>query len=126
MKNQQTFNPIWINNSNTLEEVVRQSVSSKEVSYFLFVNEWDKLSNYYIRALDRMQKLGGNTELYVVSIFDIPNGLNVIKSVIKEFRETMSTVAIQNFTGMPMLVRLHGAFPVAVSYSGSISAELGL
>ena len=125
MKTQQAFNPIWVTNSNSLEEIVRRNVDSKGISYYLFVDEWNELSKYYIGELDKMQRSGGD-ELYVISIIDVPNGLNVIKSVIKEFRETMSTSSIQNFTGMPMLVRLHGAFPVAVSYSGSISAELGL
>lgn len=126
MKSHQTFNPIWVNNSNTLEEIVRLNVSNRDTSYYLFLNEWDDLSKYYIRALDKLNGLGGNTDLYVISVFDVPNGLNVIKSVIKEFRETVSTVAIKNFSSLPMLVRMHEAFPVAVTYSGSISAELGL
>jgi len=126
MKARQTFKPYWVSNSNELETIVKKSIENKEVSHYLFINEWDTPCIYFKNKLLELEKQGGEKNVYVVDNFEIPNGLGVLRSVIKDNKETISTNAIQNYTGVPMLVRLHTAFPVTVTYTGSISAELGL
>jgi hypothetical protein len=126
MKGKVTFNPVSITETSDLESLVKHNIEHKEVSYYLFVNDWDTLPKYYLKRLEELENLGNNTDLYVINIFNIPNALNIIKGAIKEFRETISTNSIQNYSSLPMLLRLHGAFPVAVTYSGSILSELGL
>jgi 5'(3')-deoxyribonucleotidase len=106
-----------------LSKVVMECVDSKETNLFLFVNDWDQVSRYLKSNLQRYQ---GAKSLYVIDIFEIPNALTVLKSLIKDYRETVSTKAIQNYTKIPMMVRLNGCFPTTVDYMGSIWAELGL
>lgn len=106
-----------------LSKVVMECVDSKETNLFLFVNDWDEASKYLLTNLPRYQ---GAKSLYVINVFEIPNALTVMKSIIKDFRETVSTKAIQNYTKIPMMVRLNGCFPTTVDYMGSIWAELGL
>ena len=121
-----SFKPYWVSTSNELESIVKENIENKEVSHYLFVNDWDKICIWFKNQLKELEKQGGEKNVYVIDNFDIPNGLGVLRSVIKDNKETISTTAIQNYTGVPMLVRLHTAFPVTVTYTGSISAELGL
>ena len=126
MKARPNCKPYWVSNSNELESIVKKNIEDKEVSHYLFVNDWDTPCIYFKNRLKELESKGGDKNVYVVDNFEIPNGLGVLRSAIKENKETISTNAIQNYTGVPMLVRLHAAFPVTVTYTGSISAELGL
>lgn len=120
------FAPRWITSSSHLEEVIKQNLQGKDTHYYLFCSDWDVPSNYFYNKLSELENTGSQKIVNVVSIFDVPNGLGILKSAIKDFRETVSTAQIDNYTKVPMLVRVHGAFPVVVDYNGSIGAELGL
>jgi len=120
------FKPIYVREVEQLEFLLRENIEGKETSYWLFVNGWDKPNDYFLNKLSEAEKFDGTNTVYVIDIWDIPNGLNVIRSVIQELRETISTNAIRSYTRLPMLVVLHKAFPRMVDYSGSIAAELGL
>lgn len=124
--NHNDFSPVWVRTSVELEQIIRDSIQNREISYYLFLNEWDTPCKYFKRKLEEAEKLGGTHNVNVINTFDIPNGLALLRASIQELKETISTSAIRNYTGLPMLVVLHKAFPRVVAYSGSISAELGL
>jgi len=118
--------PFWVKTSNHLEEIVKENINSKGVSYYFFYAEWDLASSYFVKKLQENECNGSQNLVYCIDIFDIPNGLGILKSAIKDYRETMSTNQIQNYTKIPMLVRMHGGYPVVVDYNGAIGAELGV
>lgn len=120
------FAPYRVEDANHLERVVKHCIETVEVSHFLIVDEWNELSNYFNKKLEVLALAGNSDPLYVISIFDVPNALNVIRSCIADFRDTISTASIKTYSSMPMLVRLHGAFPVVVNYPGALCAELGI
>ena len=125
MKTQNNFRTVRVTSSNELDSIVRSEIQAKSVSQFLFVNTWDDVCQHFNKHLESLNDLGSQGNLFVINIFDVPNGLGIIRSAIKDYKETMSTTSIQNYTKLPMMVRLHGAFPVLVDYNGSIAAEIG-
>ena len=125
MKTQNNFRTVRVTSSNELDAIVRSEIQAKSVSHYLFINTWDDVCQYFNTHLDSLKDLGAQGNLFVIDVFDIPNGLGIIRSAIKDYKETMSTNSIQNYTKLPMMVRLHGAFPVLVDYNGSIAAEIG-
>jgi hypothetical protein len=97
-------------------------MDSKQNSYSLIANSWDKVCNYFN---DRLPS-DGTTDLNVIDIFNVPNALDVIKSAIKSHRETISTACLSRYDQLPMLVVIHKTFPRVVSYNGSVGAEIGI
>ena len=111
-----------------LESIIVEGMNDKSNSYYLFVSEWDEVS---LTLLHRLSKVVGDvTEnartVNVIDIWDIPNGLDVIRSSIQKHKESISTFPLRSFSQLPMLVVLHKAFPRVVDYNGSIFVELGL
>ena len=106
MKIQNNFRTVRVISSNELDSIVRSEIQAKNVSNYLFVNTWDDVCQYFNAHLDHLDDLGTRENLYVIDIFDIPNGLGIIRSAIKDYKETMSVSSIQNYTKMPMMVRL--------------------
>jgi len=121
-KQKNNFKTSNIYNSKHLESVVTDNIDSKQNSYYLITNTWDKVCNYFN---DRLPN-DGTTDLNVIDIFNVPNALDVIKSVIKNYRETISTSCLSRYDQLPMLVVIHKTFPRVVSYNGSVGAELGI
>jgi hypothetical protein len=109
-------------NSKHLESIVTDNIDSKQNSYYLITNTWDKVCNYFN---DRLP-VDGTTDLNVIDIFNVPNALDVIKSAIKSHRETISTSCLSRYDQLPMLVVIHKSFPRVVSYNGSVGAEIGV
>jgi len=109
-------------NSKHLESIVTDNIDSKQNSYYLITNTWDKVCNYFN---DRLP-VDGTTDLNVIDIFNVPNALDVIKSAIKNHRETISTSCLSRYDQLPMLVVIHKSFPRVVSYNGSVGAEIGV
>ena len=126
--NRSTVKPVWVTNQSQLEDILAEVLNSKRVSRFLFVNDWDVPCLTLKRKLKVVEKFGGIDTVYVIDNFDIPMALGIIRNSIKASRG-VNTTTIEHYTGVPMLVRVHGDngnFPVPVSYTGSIFAELGL
>ena len=121
-KQKNNFKTSKIYNSKHLESVVKTSIDSKQNSYYLITNTWDKVCNYFN---DRLP-FDGTTDLNVVDIFNVPNALDVIKTAIKSHRETISTSCLARYDQLPMLVVIHKSFPRVVSYNGSVGAEIGV
>jgi len=121
-KQKNNFKTSDIYNSKHLESVVTHNIDSKQNSYYLITNTWDKVCNYFNDKLPN----DGTTELFVVDIFNVPNALDVIKSAIKSHRETISTACLSKYDQLPMLVVIHKSFPRVVTYNGSVGAELGI
>jgi len=119
-KNNLRKNDIY--NSKHLESIVTANIDSKQNSYYLITNTWDKVCNYFN---DRLP-VDGTTDLNVIDIFNVPNALDVIKSAIKSHRETISTSCLSRYDQLPMLVVIHKSFPRVVSYNGSVGAEIGV
>tara|TARA_R100001510_G_C7609556_1_gene173549 strand:+ start:571 stop:942 length:372 start_codon:yes stop_codon:yes gene_type:complete len=111
-----------IRNSKHLSSVVKNNISEKKTSHYLITNQWDKPCEFFNRNLPE----GGESDLNVIDIFDVPNCLDVIRTSIKEQRETISTACLSNYTQLPMLVVIHKSFPRVVNYNGSVGAELGI
>ena len=109
-------------NSKHLESIVKSNIESKQNSYYLITNSWDNVCNYFNERLP----VGGNTELHVLDIFNVPNALDVIRTSIKSHRETISTSCLSGYDQLPMLVVIHKSFPRVVSYNGSVGAEIGV
>jgi hypothetical protein len=127
MKNDvNNFTPLYIKTSFELESIVKSQIETKDTSHFLFLNAWDKPCKYLLNRLQLLEKSGGSKVVHVVDIFDVPNGLGIMKSMIKDFKETTSVECIRNYPTIPMLVRLHGHFPVAVTNMAPLCAELGI
>lgn len=126
--NKTIVKPVWLTNQVQLEETLKEVLTSRAVSRFLFLNDWDTPCLTLKRRLKNVEKLGSNEIVYVVDTFDIPMGLQILRDAIKYSRD-VSTTTINNYTGTPMMVRVHGDngnYPVPVTYTGSIFAELGL
>ena len=121
-KSKNNFTSVHIRNSKQLESVVSSNIESKNTAYYLITNEWDKPCKFFN---DRLPQ-DGDTNLYVVDIFKVPNCLDLIKSSIKSHRETISTSCLARYEQLPMLVVIHKSFPRVVSYNGSVGAELGI
>jgi hypothetical protein len=121
-KKKNNFVSIDIKNSKHLESVVSSNIDAKRTAYYLITNEWDKPCQYFN---DRLPT-DGTTDLNVIDIFKVPNCLDLIRSCIKEHRETISTACLSRYEQLPMLVVIHKSFPRVVSYNGSVGAELGI
>ncbi len=121
-KPKNNFKYTKIYNSKHLESVVTSGIDSKKNSYYLIVNSWDKVCNYFNDKIP----IDGTTDLNVIDIFNVPNVLDVIKTAIKSHRETISTACLSRYDQLPMLVVIHKSFPRVVSYNGSVGAELGI
>lgn len=121
-KQKNNFKTNKIFNTKHLESVVNSNMDSKQNSYYLITNSWDKVCNYFN---DRLPS-DGTTDLNVIDIFNVPNALDVIKSAIKSHRETISTACLSRYDQLPMLVVIHKTFPRVVSYNGSVGAEIGI
>ena len=121
-KQKNNFKTSKIYNSKHLESVVTANIESKQNSYYLITNSWDKVCNYFN---DRLPS-DGVTDLNVVDIFNVPNALDVIRSSIKSHRETISTSCLSRYDQLPMLIVIHKSFPRVVSYNGSVGAEIGI
>ncbi len=121
-KKKNSFKRTKIYNSKHLESVVKSSIEAKQNSYYLIINSWDKVCNYF----DDRLPVDGETNLNVVDIFNVPNALDVIKSSIKSHKETISTACLSKYDQLPMLIVIHKSFPRVVSYNGSVGAEIGI
>ena len=121
-KKKNSFRRTKIYNSKHLESVVKSSIEAKQNSYYLIINSWDKVCNYF----DHRLPVDGETNLNVVDIFNVPNALDVIKSSIKSHKETISTACLSKYDQLPMLIVIHKSFPRVVSYNGSVGAEIGI
>jgi len=121
-KQKNSFKKTKVYNSKHLESIVKSSIESKQNSYYLIVNTWDKVCNYFN---DRLP-VEGETNLNIVDIFNVPNALDVIRSAIKSHKETISTSCLSRYDQLPMLVVIHKSFPRVVSYNGSVGAEIGI
>lgn len=126
--NRTPIKPVWVTTSTQLEEILKEVLETKSVSRFLFINDWDTPCVTLKRKLKAIEKFGNDEVVYVVDNFDIPMGLGILRDAIRSSRN-VNTTTIQNYTGVPMMVRVHGDhgnYPVPVTYTGSIFAELGL
>ena len=121
-KQKNNFKTNKVYNTKHLESVVNSNIDSKQNSYYLITNSWDKVCNYFN---DRLPS-DGTTDLNVIDIFNVPNALDVIKSAIKSHRETISTSCLSKYDQLPMLVVIHKTFPRVVTYNGSVGAEIGI
>jgi hypothetical protein len=127
MRQKPLFKPVWVKSSNELEAILTKNIKSNVVSHYLILNEWESVCNYFLDELKSRDNLPDPCDtVYVINIFDIENPLGIMRSVISQFKDSINTNNIRTYTGMPMMVRIHGAYPVPVHYTGSISAELGL
>jgi len=116
------FRSFRIRNSKHLESVVSSNISEKKTSHYFITNQWDDPCEFFNSRLPQ----DGDSELYVIDIFDVPNCLDVLRSSIKAHRETISTACLSSYTQLPMLVVIHKSFPRVVTYNGSVGAELGI
>jgi hypothetical protein len=143
MQKQKTnFKPVKIRNIGHLKSIVKDNIESKNSAYYLIVNQWDKVCNYFNSKLDWDGPYEEDSvDLNVIDLFDIrsdiqnsnpgnyPNyrdPLAAIRMVIKSHRETVSTLCLQSYDQLPLLVVVHKSFPRLVSYNGAIGAELGI
>lgn len=120
-----------------------RNITSDDLSYYLILNTWDKPSKY---IWDRLPGQEGTKDLNVIDIFDIPNVLSQMRSIVAKTPRQMkagedsSSNAIpyswlSGYSQLPMLVVLHSVtnksgkqtlYPRMVTYNGSIVAELGI
>ena len=143
MQKQKTnFKPVKIRNIGHLKSIVKSNIESKNSAYYLVVNQWDEVCNYFNSKLDWDGPYEEDSvDLNVIDLFDIrsdiqnsnpgnyPNyrdPLAAIRMVIKSHRETVSTLCLQSYDQLPLLVVVHKSFPRLVSYNGAIGAELGI
>lgn len=129
MKKRKTevFFPNNVISPHSLRDIVKSNIEGKETSYYLFVSDWDQVSSKLLQDLEGDSKFPeDSTILNVINIFDIPDGLDIIRECIQEFRESISVAPIKTYSKIPMLVVLHKAFPRVVDYNGSIFVELGV
>jgi len=111
--------------SKHLDATIKDNIEQKNKSYYLIVNEWDDPCKVFKGLLSTHPELT-KSAVNVIDTFNIPNALGVIRSSIKEYKETISTSCLSGYSSLPMLVVLHKAFPRIVTYNGGISAELGV
>jgi len=127
------FTTLSVKNSKHLQEVMINNIKGNELSYYLILNTWDAPSDF---IWDRLPS-GGTKDLNVVDIFDIPNVLSQMRSIVtrESSKEDIPYSWLSGYTQLPMLVVLHNVttnsgkqnlFPRMVTYNGSILAELGL
>tara|TARA_R110000851_G_scaffold243579_1_gene396185 strand:- start:7 stop:348 length:342 start_codon:yes stop_codon:yes gene_type:complete len=110
------------------------NIKGNDLSYYLILNTWDTPSDY---IWDRLPGPEGTKDLNVIDIFDIPNVLSQMRSVVtrESSKEDIPYSWLSGYSQLPMLVVLHNVttkagkqnlFPRMVTYNGSILAELGL
>jgi hypothetical protein len=127
MRQKPFFKPVWVTTSNQLESILTENIKANKVAHYLILNDWDTPCIYFNRKLKESEKIPGISDtVFVINTFDVENPLGIMRSVIAQFKDSINTTTIKHYTGVPMMVRVHGAYPVPVTYTGSISAELGL
>tara|TARA_R110000782_G_scaffold184388_2_gene274706 strand:+ start:77050 stop:77436 length:387 start_codon:yes stop_codon:yes gene_type:complete len=112
--------------SKHLDATIKDNINDKKKSYYLIVNEWDDPCKVFRSLLSDHPDYLNKAPVHVIDTFNVPNALGVIRSSIKEYKETISTSCLSGYSSLPMLVVLHKAFPRIVTYNGGISAELGV
>ena len=128
------FTTVSVKNSKHLQEVMISNIKGNDLSYYLILNTWDTPSDY---IWDRLPGPEGTKDLNVIDIFDIPNVLSQMRSIVtrESSKEDIPYSWLSGYTQLPMLVVLHNVttksgkqnlFPRIVTYNGSILAELGL
>ena len=128
------FTTVSVKNSKHLQEVMISNIKGNDLSYYLILNTWDTPSDY---IWDRLPGPEGTKDLNVIDIFDIPNVLSQMRSVVtrESSKEDIPYSWLSGYSQLPMLVVLHNVttkagkqnlFPRMVTYNGSILAELGL
>lgn len=123
--NNQKFDIEYVFSADYLHQVVKADATFSQLSYYLIVNSWEDVCKTFEAAALTKRDVEG-IPFSIIDIMDVPNCLEVMKSAIREVKDTINTSALNNYSQLPMLVVLHGAFPRAVTYNGSISTELGV
>lgn len=116
-----------IKSSAHLESVLLDNFDEKNV-YYLIINSWDDVCNNFMDMVNSISNDERADSLYIIDIFDVPNALSVMKSVIKEERESwFKPLSDLNYSSnLPLLIITQKGFPLVIDYNGVISAELGL
>lgn len=122
----QLFDLYYPRSARQLEDVVKGNASESQLSYYLIVNSWEKVCNVFEDTVAARFSPDSEVPLSIIDIMDVPNCLEVMRSAIRESKETINTSALNNYHPLPMLVVMHKAFPRMVSHTCSISTELGL
>lgn len=117
------FSPNFITSQEALEASLKENLTPKSLSRYLIVSDWDQVSMKMADALK--PKEGKYTDtINVVSIWDVPNVVNVLKSQVYAIRGSIPE-ALKNITKLPAMVRFHGTYPVVDDYNGSLFLEVG-
>lgn len=117
------FYPHFVRSTNELHSLVKDGIESKTNHYYFITNTWGDTSKV---LMDSIIRLSGTTRLNVIDIFDIPNALQVIKSVIKEEKNIVSVPSLNEAQVVPCLIVVHGSYPRVVTYPGAFYSELGM
>lgn len=113
-----------ISSPSHLEKVLSESIERKAVSYFVFCSPWDKVSKHLVTSLMEQGQVE-DQPLYLIDLFEIPQAIQIFKSVINKIKPTMNLSTLK-YHKVPQMIVMHKAFPRVVDYNGAIYAELGL
>lgn len=122
-----SFRPEYIYYSDDLERIVRDGIEKKDTHYYLILNDWDKDSLRMHSYLAKMlMDMYGDTTLNVVSIFDIPNAAQVIKSALVESKGEDFISDLDFMNKIPALITIIGNYVKSTDYPGAFYKELGI
>lgn len=122
-----SFKPEYVTHSDDLERIVRDGIESRDNHYYFILNDWDKdsirLHNHFSRMILGMD---GDTILNVISIFDIPNVVQVIRSVLVDNKGAEFISDLDYMNKIPAMITIQGNFVRATDYPESFYRELGI
>lgn len=114
----------YVTSPSFLEKILTTSIEKKAVSYFVMCSPWDKVSKHLVEGLSH-QEANPDQPLYLIDTFEIPQAIQIFKSVINKIKPTMNLSTLK-YNKVPQMIVMHKAFPRVVDYNGAIYAELGL
>jgi hypothetical protein len=114
------FNVQFINSFEHLEASAHDSMDTGKRSYYLFVSQWDKVSNNLMNEVLKSHNAQSSRDLFVVDTFEIPNGLFALRSVCQEF----GVNRITNYSQIPILAIINGDDVVLLEHNVTIFKAL--
>lgn len=120
------FNYEDVSTVQQLEQVLVSNIEGKEISYYFFYSTWDDHASRLVKKIrSQAAQSGIGRNIYLIDIFDLPNAIGIIKSVLSDIRPTISQAELK-FYKIPQMVCIHKSYPRLVAFNSQLYSELGL
>lgn len=109
-----------LENISDLEYAMHEALLEDSRTYFLFLNTWDTDCKYFLNNVPK------DNNIHVIDFFDVPNGIQIMRSYLKEYAEGISTYPLDTFSKAPCLIRLSSQGLSMTDSNNLIAREFGI